>query len=162
MKVDYQKTIDGLKERGLINEGDKYAVCVFAPESKSNGVIETVITSKFDYIMVANEEEVKLLDIDQNTGEYLEHGCTFKKSDLVVEKKNKNWIYASRGIFGERVIGIRADYADKFNHQYVLCKKMHGYEQKAAVIDMYTFIKQVYNAHQKEQKTLYKQSKKNK
>lgn len=68
MKIDYQRIFDGLKERGLIKDGDKYAVCLFKPESKSNGVTITTITSKVDYIVVVNNEALTLLDIDKRTG----------------------------------------------------------------------------------------------
>ena len=54
MKIDYKNTIDGLKEAGLIEPEDKYAVCLFQTESESNGVTTTMITSTVDYIIVAN------------------------------------------------------------------------------------------------------------
>lgn len=46
MKIDYRKTIDSLKDEGLIESGDKYAVCLFQTESESNGVTTTYITRK--------------------------------------------------------------------------------------------------------------------
>lgn len=159
MKIDYQRIFDGLKERGLIKDGDKYAVCLFKPEQTSNGVTITTITSKVDYILVANNEEVTLLDIDKHTGEYLESGCMFRKSDLVVEKKNKNWIYASKFLWN-KYVNIRADFMDGFSHTYVLPGKHHGFDQKAAAAELFEFVKTVYNAHQAEQKQLYKERKK--
>ncbi len=159
MKIDYQKTIEGLKEAGLIQPNDFYAVCLFYTESESNGVTTTYITAKTDYIMVANKTEIKLLDIDKKTGEYLDNFLTFKKNELVFERKNKNWIYASKGIFGGRYIGIRADYIGKFCHSYLLPRKVHGYEQKENSLKLYTFIKEVYNTHLKLQKKLYKENK---
>ena len=159
MKIDYQRIFDGLKERGLIKDGDKYAVCLFKPESTSNGVTITTITSKVDYILVANNEEVTLLDIDKHTGEYLESGCMFRKDDLVIEKKNKNWVFASKFLWN-KYIDIRADFMDGFNHTYVLPGKHHGFDQKAAVAELHDFIKTVYNAHHDEQKRLYKERKK--
>ena len=71
MKIDYQKTTDGLKENGLILPDDKCAVCLFQNETESNGVTSTVISSKVDYIMAANADEIKLFDIDKKSGEYL-------------------------------------------------------------------------------------------
>ena len=159
MIIDYQKTIEELKELGLIKEGDKCAVCLFRPETEDNGVTSTIITSKVDYIMTANETEVSLLDIDKKTGEYLHSGITFQKADLVFEKKNKNWIYASKGLFGGRYVCIRADYMGKFNHFYNLPKKIHGYEQKEACTELYQFLKDVYNSHHDLQKRRYKESK---
>ena len=152
MKIDYKPTIEELKEYGLINPGDKYAVCLFQTESESNGVTTTMITSTVDYIMVANENEVKLLDIDKKTGQYLDSFVVFEKANLVFEKKNKNWIYASKGLFGGRYIGIRADYMG-FIHSYLLPKKVNGYEQTEARDELYNFVKEVYNAHHDEQNT---------
>jgi len=158
MKIDYNNTIEELKEIGIINPDDKYAVCLFQTESESNGVTTTMITSTVDYVMVANENDVKLLEIDKNTGKYLDSCIVFEKDKLVFEKKNKNWIWASKGLFGGRYIGIRADYAG-FNHTYVLPKKIHGYEQKEARDSLYEFVKSVYNAHHDLQKKLYKENK---
>ena len=159
MQINYQKTIDTLKEAGLIQPDDLYAVCLFYTESESNGVTTTYITAKTDYIMVANQTEIKLLDIDKKTGAYLDNFLSFKKEDLVFERKNKNWVYASRGIFGGKYIGIRADYIGKFCHSYLLPKKVHGYDQKEDSVKLYNFIKEVYNEHQKLQKKLYKENK---
>lgn len=159
MKTDYLKTIESLKNSELIAPGDKCAVCLFKTESESNGVTTTMITSEVDYVMAANNDEVKLFDIDKKTGQYLNNCCIFKKENLVYEKKNKNWIWASKGLFGGRYIGIRADFIGNFNHTYLLPKKVHGYEQKAAAYELYDFIKEVYNAHHDLQKQLYKESK---
>lgn len=134
------------------------------PESRSNGVVTTTITSKVDFIMVAHDEEVKLLDIDKKTGEFLESGLLFEKDDFVIEKKNKNWIIASKGLFGGRYVTIRADYVieddRKFCHTYKIHKKLHGFEQLERCTELYDFIKAVYNAHHDTQKQLYKESKK--
>lgn len=159
MKIDYQRIFDGLKERGLIKDGDKYAVCLFKPESKSNGVTITTITSKVDYIVVVNNEALTLLDIDKRTGEFLESGCTFRRDDLVFEKKNKNWVWASKFLWN-RSIDIRADFMDGFKHTYMLPGKHHGFDQKAAVAELFEYVKAVYNAHHDEQKRLYKERKK--
>ncbi len=166
MIIDYNYTFKKLKEIGMIKEGDKYAVCYFQPESRSNGVVTTTITSKVDYVMVANDEEVKLLNIDKKTGEFLEDGIVFKKENLVFEKKNKNWVYASKGLFGGRYVVIRADHViedgERFCHTYNIPKKMHGFEQLALRTELYDFIKAVYNAHHDAMKQLYKENKKKK
>lgn len=146
MKIDYQNTINTLKENGIIQDGDKYAVCLFKPESENNGVTSTIITSKFDYIMVANDDEIKLCDIDKKTGEFLERYVSFKKDDVVFKKKIKerNFIYASRGLFGGMVVAIHF-IAHDFVHDYVIPKKIRGYEQKEASLELYNFVKEVYN-----------------
>ena len=160
MKIDYQKTINELKENNEICDGEKYAVCLFRTESESNGVTTTMITSKVDYIMVANDDNVRLLEIDKKTGEFLDSFFVFEKENLVFEKKNKNWIYASKGLFGGRYIDIRADYMENnFHHMYCLPNKINGYEQKENVVELYDFIKSIYNTFHDEQKRLYKEKK---
>lgn len=148
MKIDYTKTIEELKANGLIESGDKYAVAFFKPESSSNGITTTVTTSKFDYILTANEKEIKLFDIEKKTGKYLDSYLVFSKDDIVYTKKRKErrFIYASKTLFRKCVIGIRF-ISEDFNHDYVLPKKMHGYEQKQAVIELYNFVKEVYNTY---------------
>ncbi len=107
-----------------------------------------------------NDDIVKMLAIDQKTGEYLNDFIVFEKENLVFEKKNKNWIYASRGLFGGLHVDIRADFLEtKFHHSYTLPKKVHGFEQKEKCLELYNFIKEVYNVHYTEQKKLYKQKK---
>lgn len=160
MKINYQKTIDELKGNNEICDGDKYAICLFKPESVSNGVTTTIKTSKVDYIMVANNDMVRLLEIDQKTGEYLDSFIVFEKNNLVYEKKNINWIYASKGLFGGLYVDIRADFLElDFHHMYTLPKKVNGFEQKELSIALFNFIKEVYNAHDDEQKKLFKQKK---
>ena len=160
MKIDYQKTIDELKGNNEICESDKYAICLFKPESESNGVTTTIITSKVDYIMVANPDMVRLLEIDKKTGEYLDNFIVIEKENLVYEKKNINWIYASKGLFGGLYVDIRADFLESdFHHMYTLPKRVNGFEQKELSIELYNFIKEVYNVHHDEQKKLYKQMK---
>lgn len=155
MKVDYQKIIDQLKAENIIKEGDKYSFCVFVPESTGT----YTITSKNDYIIAANSEEVKLLAIDQKTGEYLGKSLIINKCDLVYVHGNKNWVYASKNIFGGRTIVIRLDYLDKFNHSYYLSNKFGTFVQKTESAELYNLLKEVYNTHFKEQKKLYKESK---
>lgn len=157
-KIDYQKTFDVLLESKEIEEGDKYAVCLFRPESHYYGVMTTTTTSNFDYIMSANDNEVKLFEIDKKTGEYLNSKMVFKKSDLVFEKKNKNWVFANKSLFGQRNIGIRYD-AENFNHTYYIPKKLHGFVQDDRRVELYDFIKKVYNAHHDKMKQQYKESK---
>ena len=148
MKVDYQKTIDILKENKLIKEGDKYAVCWFRTETQNNVFSTTLITSKVDYILIANADMIKLLEIERKTGEYYGSCLIFKKEDIKYAKRasERNFIWASRGLFGERAVGIQFN-AEGFNHFYVLPKKMHGFEQKAAALDLYNFIKEVYHPY---------------
>ena len=100
MKIDYQKTIDELKEHGLIKPNDKYAVCLFKVENNVN----TITTSTVDYIIAANADELKLFAIHQKTGEYLGDMLTFKKDDIRYGKriKERKFIWASKGIFGGR------------------------------------------------------------
>lgn len=160
MKIDYRKTIDSLKEEGLIESGDKYAVCLFQTESESNGVTTTYITSKVDCIMTANADELKLIEIDKKTGEYLGNCLVFKKSDLVCGKKLKErkFIWASRGLFGGMYVTIHF-IAEKFVHTYLIPKKHCGYEQKEAREELYTFVKETYNVYYREQELLYKNNK---
>ena len=80
-KIDYQNTIDELKKRELIKPGDKYLVAVFRTETKTNGIVNTVITSNYDYILVVNRSELTLYDINKKNGEYLDSYITFKKED---------------------------------------------------------------------------------
>ena len=157
MKIDYQKTTDGLKENGLILPDDKCAVCLFQNETESNGVTSTVISSKVDYIMAANADEIKLFDIDKKSGEYLDSFLTFKKDDVKYAKaiKDRNFIWASKGIFGGRYIAIHF-IAENFVHNYLLPKEHNGFEQSDARLELYEFIKNTYNTHYDAQEKLYK------
>ncbi|MDE6104581.1 MAG: hypothetical protein K2G38_02685 [Clostridia bacterium] len=142
MKINYQNTIDGLKETGLIQSGDKYAVCLFKNEDYGT----TVTTSLVDYIIIANDEELKLLPIHQKTGEYLGDFITFKKEDIVYKKKNKEkrFIRAWKGLLGGMYIAIRF-MPEKFAHDYVIPKKLCGFEQIKERTELFEFVKQVYN-----------------
>lgn len=160
MKIDYQKTIDGLKESGLIQNGDLCAVCLFQTESESNGVTTTYTVSKVDYIMSANGEQLKLFEIDKKTGAYLDSYLVFNKSDLAYGRKavERKFIYASRGLFGGMYIAIHF-IAENFIHTYCIPKTHHGFEQKEARAALYSFIKDTYNTHYDELKELYKSRK---
>ncbi|MDE7464617.1 MAG: hypothetical protein K2M48_06265 [Clostridiales bacterium] len=157
MKIDYQKTIDALKENGLILPDDKCAVCLFIVESKNYGLYTETITSKVDYIIAANADEIKLFDIDKKTGEYLESMLTFRKDDIQYTKKRRerNFIWASKGIFGGRNIAIRF-LSENFAHDYLIPKKYRGYEQLEARAELFEFIKSVYNPHYDALKKAYK------
>ncbi len=148
MKIDYTKIIEELKNAGLISSSDKYAVACFKPESSTNGITTMITTAKVDYILTANDKEIKLFDIDKKTGSYLGESTVFKKEDIVYTKKRKErrFIYASKTLFRKCVIGIRF-IADDFNHDYLLPKKMHGFEQKQAVTELYDFVKEFYNTY---------------
>lgn len=144
MKIDYKKTIEGLKESGLILPEDKYAVCLFRTESD----VTTMTTSNVDYIMAANNEEVKLFIVHKKTGEYLGDFLTFKKADIVYSKKlrERNFVWASKGLFGG--INIAVHYvALNFSHDYLIPKKLCGYEQIEDRLNLFTFLKDVYNSH---------------
>lgn len=156
MKIDYRKTIDGLKESGLIKDGDKYAVCLFQTENYGN----TIVTSNVDYIMSANDEEIKLFILHNKTGEYLDSFSTFKKADIVYTKKIKErrFVWASKGLFGGMNIAIRFMPED-FAHDFVIPKKVAGFEQVANRAELFEFIKSVYNTVHEEQKKAYKESK---
>lgn len=141
-KIDYDKTIEGLKESGLIAEGDKYAVCVFQPEDN----VTTTTVSLVDYLITANDDEIKLFDLNQKTGEYLGHCAAFKKADIVYSKKLKErkFIYASKGLFGGMYIAITF-MPENFAHTYIIPKKYGGYEQAERRADLFGFVKSVYN-----------------
>lgn len=157
MKLDYQKTILSLKESGMIHENDKYALCLFRTESESNGVTTTMITSKVDYLMIANHDEIKLLEIDKKTGEYLDHCFIFKKENMVYQKKIKerNFIWASKGLFGGINIAIHF-IAESFVHDYLIPKKMNGYEQTSERLELFTLIKDAYNTYYETLEKTYK------
>ncbi|MDE5562793.1 MAG: hypothetical protein K2J01_04530 [Clostridiales bacterium] len=160
MKIDYQKTIDELKESGLIKPNDKYAVCYFHAETVNYGVMSKVITSTVDYIIAANADELKLFAIHKKTGEYIGEMLTFKKDEIRYAKriKERNFIWASKGIFGGRYIGIRF-IAEKFTHDYVIPKKFNGFEQIGARTELFEFVKNTYNPYYTELQKLYKQEK---
>lgn len=156
MKIDYKKTIDGLKESGLIKEGDKYAVCLFRTEN--NGV--TTVTSNVDYILSANDEEIKLFNIHKKTGEYLDSFAVFKKQDIAFTKKlgERRFIWASKGIFGGINIAIRF-LPEDFAHDFAIPKKVCGYEQVKDREELFGFVKEVYNPVYELKKKEYKESK---
>lgn len=160
MQIDYQKTFADLKEKELIQNNDKYAVCLFQPESEDNGVTRTVITAKTDFVMSVNDEELKLFEIDKKTGEYLDDFLLFKKSDLAYGKKLKErkTIWASKGLFGGMYVAIQF-VAEKFVHMYKIPKKIHRFDQTEAGSQLYMFVKEVYNAAYNEKKQEYKNSK---
>ena len=69
MKADYQTTLDKAKELGLITQDDKYVFCTVSPkDGKNMGIMQEVIYYKYDILFVINQNEVKLIDIDQKTG----------------------------------------------------------------------------------------------
>lgn len=156
MKIDYQKTIDGLKEKGLIKDGDKYAVCLFRTENYGN----TMVTSNVDYILSANDEEIKLFDLHKKTGEYLGSFVFFKKADVVYTKKIKErrFIWATKGLFGGMTIGIHFIPED-FVHDFVIPKKVAGFEQIKQREELFAFVKEVYNSVYEAQEKAYKASK---
>jgi len=169
MKKDYSKTIEVLKEKEHIKTGDKFAFCNYVPKTEYLGTITRTTYSKVDYIIIANDEEIKILDIDKKTGEFLGTGVKFPK-------EKADFIHASKGLFGGRYIAVRADYADKYREDYSIPKKFRGYAQLEARLELYDYIKEVYNtyyqqrklqrkeekAKAKEQKRLEKEEKKNK
>ncbi|MDE7108096.1 MAG: hypothetical protein K2O39_07225, partial [Clostridiales bacterium] len=59
---------------------------------------------------------------------------------------------------GGRYIGIRF-IAEKFCHDYVIPKKLHGYEQIDARTELFDFVKNTYNPYYTELQKLYKQEK---
>ena len=156
MKIDYKKTIDGLKESGLIKDGDKYAVCLFQTESN----VTTMTTSTVDYIMCANDDEIKLFVIHQKTGEYLDRFFVFRKADIAYTKKlgDRRFIWASKGLFGGMNIAIRF-IPDDFAHDFIIPKKVCGYEQIEDRERLFNFVKETYNPVYDELKRQYKESK---
>lgn len=159
MKIDYSKTVQELKEKEIIQANDKYAFCLFRTESETNGVTTATITSKVDYLMIANHDEIKLLEIDKKTGVYLNHLVVFPKENMVYKKKIKerNFIWASKGLFGGINIAIHF-IADDFVHDYLIPKKINGYEQDNERLNLFHFVKEVYNT---QYDLLEKQYKKN-
>ncbi len=128
-------------------------MCLFRPES--DVLTSAVVRSTVDYIMAANSEEIKLFDIDKKTGEYV----SFKKSDLAYGKvKERKFVYASKGLFGGINIAIHF-VAEKFIHDFMVPKKVAGFDQKEANIALYNFIKENYNTYYNQLERNYKYSK---
>ncbi len=111
--------------------------------------------------MTANDEEMCLLDIDKKTGEYLGDVLTFKKADVRHAKKIKerNFIWASKGIFGGINIAIHF-IAESFVHDYLIPKKHNGFMQLDARSEIFEFIKATYNTYYDLQIKNYKSLKK--
>ena len=153
MKIDYKKTIDGLKENGLILQEDKYAVCLFRTESDAT----TMTTSSVDYVMTANNDEIKLFSVHKKTGEYLGDYLVFKKEDIAYSKKlrERNFVWASKGLFGGINIAIRF-IALNFSHDYLIPKKLCGYEQIEDRLNLFAFVNDVYNTHYKKLENEFK------
>ena len=152
MKKDYQKTIDVLTEKGYIDPGDKYAFCNYVPKSEYRGTVTVTTYSKVDYFVVANDEEIKILDIDKKTGEFLGTG-------VKVNKEKANWVNAYKGIFGGRYFGVWAEYMDDYREDYSIPKKFHGFVQEDKRLELYDFIKDTYNTYYKERKLQRKEEK---
>jgi len=131
-------------------------VCLLRPESDL--LTSAVVRSTVDYIMAANNEEIKLFDIDKKTGEYLGEYVSSKKSDLAYGKvKERKFVYASKGLFGGINIAILF-VAEKFIHDFMVPKKVAGFDQKEARIALYNFIKENYNTYYNQLERNYKYS----
>lgn len=94
----------------------------------------------------------------QKTGEYLGEYVSFKKSDLAYGKvKKRKFVYASKGLFGGINIAILF-VAEKFIHDFMVPKKVAGFDQKEARIALYNFIKENYNTYYNQLERNYKYS----
>jgi len=80
--------ISELKEQGLLTDDDKYAFCKFY--DKIN-VMDTAVAatglftfrwSTVDYLLAANENQLKIFNIDKKTGEYMGEHIVLEKDQI--------------------------------------------------------------------------------
>jgi len=105
------KVINDLKARGLLSENDRYAFCKFYDRINA---LDTAVAatglftfrwSSVDYLLAADENVLKIFNIDKKTGEYLGEHIVLEKSqiDKLVCKK-----YALINVTKRTKINVRA------------------------------------------------------
>lgn len=123
----YDETISLLKSKGLLTEADKYVFCRYDQPFNvldmlsAFGGVATVRWSNFDYILAADEERLKIFNINKKTGE-------FTGNYIFLEKKQINKIKVKKYLFKNIRIIVRAK-SIKFKSNYFTKNLFRGYEQ---------------------------------
>ncbi|MBE7075003.1 MAG: hypothetical protein E7376_03400 [Clostridiales bacterium] len=144
MKADYQATLQKAKELNLITQDDKYVFCTVRPkDGKYMGVMQEVIYYKYDILFVINENEVKLIDIDQKTGSLVGSHKIISRENII--DLNDYWCFLSRDFY------IKAKNPD-YRENFAVCNKFYGFNQKEMLNEVRTFIQQKYTIPLKEAK----------
>jgi len=137
MEKNYEATISQLKEMGLLLEKDNYVFCKYAQPVTLGatlfGALSGVMTvewSHVDYLMAANEDEIKIFYITKKTGD-------FTNEYIVLTKKDIDKIACKKYLFGNRTIVLRSKQI-KPNIDFWTCnvfKKFDQAEQKAVFVE---------------------------
>lgn len=143
MKIDYQITLDKAKAQSLIKEGDKFLFCTLNPKEvgRSGSFVETYY-HPYDILFVVNKNEVRLIDVDQKTGELVGIHRVIERADI------RN--FAASWFFGWGIF-IRTYNSDDYDN-FTLFKKFGKLDQSAMLKEMIEFIKQEYTLPIKEAK----------
>ena len=142
MKINYQQTVDKAKEMNLITETDKYVFCTVRPKDGRNmGIMQEVIYYKYDILFVINQNEVKLIDIDQKTGTLVGSYRIISRENII--DLNDYWSLLSRDFY------IKAKNPD-YRENFAVYSKFYGFNQKEMFNEVRTFIKQQYTIPIKE------------
>lgn len=136
MKINYQNTLNTAKDQALIQEGDKYVFCTIRPkEGKRSGSFVEIIYYKYNILLVVNKDEVKLIDIDQKTGELVGSYKIINRDNII--EFNDFWCFFSRDFYLE----AQNPY---YRENFAVTKKFNGYDQKEMFNEIRNFIKQEY------------------
>ena len=136
MKNNYQDTLNKAKEQGLIQEGDKYVFCTVRPkEGNRSGSFVEVIYYNYFVLFVVNKNEVKLIDIDQKTGELVGSYKIIKRENII--ELNDFWCFLSRDFY------LNAQNPN-YRENFAVTKKFKGYDQNEMYNEIRSFIKQEY------------------
>ena len=121
-----------------------YVFCTVRPKDGRNmGIMKEVIYYKYDILFVINKDEVKLIDVDQKTGELV--GCLRIISRENIVDLNDYWSLLSRDFY------IKAKNPD-YRENFAVYSKFYGFNQKEMFIKVREFIKQEYTIPIKEAK----------
>lgn len=136
MKINYQETLNKAKELNLISEIDSYLFCTVRPkDGKNYGVYKEVLYYKYDILFVINKNEVKLIDIDQKTGEIVGSNKVFSKENII--KLKDYWSLLSRDFY----LNAKPDFRENF----AVYKKFYGFNQKEMFNKVREIIKTEYS-----------------
>lgn len=131
----FAETIDFLKAQGLIAPESEAVACTDYAVSYGGAIVAAIAMSRANYyILAANENDIRIFDIDKESGIYQNTFSEIKRADV---KKA-----AASGLFGSKVIFIKANSG---SFSFSAPAKIKGFPQKEAVARLAALIKTRYS-----------------